>query len=143
MFADTIQVGNHDVLAAGLKNPAVAIPERGGTGGMILLSLFEDAGRTILIDAVEMNRAPRFVACLGIDEILSNAETTNFSLHISGILPPLQLARELGLLPPLLLYGIQPAIVAPGLGLSPPVNEALSKVLFIIIHSFRIFFQRH
>jgi len=104
---------------------------------MTLISLFEGTERIILIDAVEMNRAPGFFTCLSSDELFSGSEETPLSLHASGILTPLRLARELGLLPPLLLYGIQPAIVAPGLGLSPEVSEALPQALAAIDFSFR------
>jgi len=109
----------------------------GGTGGMTLMPWFEGVERIILIDAVEMKQMPGTFAQFGIDDLLSDVGESVLSLHASGILLPLQLARELGLLPPLLLYGIQPTIVAPGLGLSPPVSEALSQALAAIVFSFR------
>ncbi|WP_305042324.1 hydrogenase maturation protease [Geoalkalibacter sp.] len=103
----------------------------GGTGGLTLLHLMEGARRVIFVDAVEMGRAPGHIACfdLGRAEV---AEQAALSLHHSGLPQILALARELGPLPKVILCGVQPAGVAPGMGLSPPVAAALPELLELI-----------
>lgn len=102
----------------------------GGTGGLTLLDLLAGARGVILIDAVAMGAAPgtlrRFTA-----EDLSDlpAEVPGLSLHGGGLAEVLAIARELGQLPPLLLFGVEPARVELGLGLSPAVTAALEDLL--------------
>ena len=99
----------------------------GGTGGITLLHLMEGATRVIFIDAVEMGRPPGCIACFDLGRV-PVAEQTALSLHQSGLPQILALARELGPLPEVILYGVQPEVVAPGIGLSPCVAAALSEL---------------
>ena len=105
----------------------------GGTGGLTLLTLIEGARRIILIDAVAMGKTAGSFACFGLDELMSADHETLFSVHQSGALPALRLGSELGLLPPLSLYGIQPAVIAFGQGLSPAVNASLDPLLSALL----------
>ena len=105
----------------------------GGTGGLTLLDLLAGARGVILLDAVAMGAAPgtlrRFT---GAELERLPAEAPGLSLHGSGLAEVLALARELGQLPPLLLYGVEPARVELGLGLSPAVAAALEDLLVAV-----------
>jgi len=101
----------------------------GGTGGLTLLSLMEGAKQVILIDAVDMGRAPGTIGRFSLEDLLPATPATTLSFHAAGILPALQLGLELDLLPPLFLYGIQPATLTPGQMLSPAVTAALDSLL--------------
>ena len=105
----------------------------GGTGGLTLLDLLAGARGVILLDAVAMGAAPgtlrRFT---GAELERLPAEAPGLSLHGSGLAEVLALARELGQLPPLLLFGVEPLRVELGLGLSPAVVAALEELLVAV-----------
>ncbi|WP_305046353.1 hydrogenase maturation protease [Geoalkalibacter sp.] len=104
----------------------------GGTGGLTLLHLMEGAARVLFIDAVEMGQPPGCIARFDLGGV-EVAEQSALSLHESGLPQILALARELGPLPEVILYGVQPARVAPALELSPRVAEALPALLARIL----------
>lgn len=112
-----------------LELPAAVEIIDGGTGGLTLLALMEGAGRVLLIDAVDMGGTPGTIRQFAIDDLLPAVSQGSFSPHANGVPTALRLGHELGLLPPLTLYGIQPARVAPGLGLSTAVSSALEPLL--------------
>lgn len=102
----------------------------GGTGGLTLLDLFSGARAVILLDAVAMGAAPGTLRRFTIAELARlPAEAPRLSLHGGGLAEVLALARALGELPPLLLFGVEPARVEPGIGLSPPVAAVLEALL--------------
>lgn len=102
----------------------------GGTGGLTLLDLFGGARAVILLDAVAMGAAPGTLRRFTAEELTGlAAEPPGMSLHGSGLTEVLALARELGQLPPLLLFGVEPARVELGIGLSPPVAAAMDRLL--------------
>ena len=98
----------------------------GGTGGVDLLRLMEGAGQVILVDAVEMGKSPGTVErFLPRDVQLVDSEGRGLSLHQAGLAEVLVLGSELDILPPLVIFGVQPEQVAPGTGLSPKVAAAV------------------
>lgn len=102
----------------------------GGTGGLTLLDLFCGARGVILLDAVAMGAAPGTLRRFSAEELTDlPVESPGLSLHGGGLAEVLALARELGSLPPLVLFGVQPARVELGVGLSPAVAAALEKLL--------------
>jgi hydrogenase maturation protease len=105
----------------------------GGTGGLTLLELFEGAQRVILVDAVDMGKAPGTVVRLALPDLLSVDPALPLSWHAAGVLPALRLGHELSLLPPLWLFGMQPSRIAPGIGLSPAVAAALPELLATLL----------
>ncbi|MDO3377755.1 hydrogenase maturation protease [Geoalkalibacter halelectricus] len=107
--------------------PGVEVVD-GGTGGLTLLHLMEGAARVIFVDAVDMGRAPGAIACFDLNRV-DVAEQGALSLHETGLPQVLALGRELGVLPRVILYGVQPACVAPGTRLSPNVKDALPELV--------------
>lgn len=102
----------------------------GGTGGLTLLDLFSAARALILLDAVAMGAEPGTLRRFTAEELARlPAEAPGLSLHGGGLAEVLALARELGSLPPLVLFGVEPARVEPGIGLSLPVAAAVEALL--------------
>lgn len=60
------------------------------------------------------------------------APVPGLSLHGGGLGEVLALARELGDLPPLVLFGVEPASVELRIGLSPAVSAALEDLLVAV-----------
>ncbi|MFQ6101274.1 MAG: hydrogenase maturation protease [Anaerolineae bacterium] len=98
----------------------------GGSVGLGLLDLMEGWGRVIVVDAAEMGRKPgEFVRFTLADVRLASA-CDPFSFHDAGLVEVLALADALGRpLPEMVIFGVQPAEVGWGEGLSPAVETAL------------------
>ena len=104
----------------------------GGTGGVTLLHLIEGADRVFFVDAVDMDRPPGTIAVFAAAQILSR-ESPNLSLHETGLPQVLALGRELGPLPEITLYGVQPQSVARSIALSPAVKAAVPSLVERIV----------
>lgn len=106
----------------------------GGTPGIGLLNLFEGRRRVIIVDAVEMGKAPGEVARFRPEDVTLTGSAERFSLHRSGVADALALASELKLaLPDIIVFGIQPAQVGWGDQLSLHVQAAVEKVIDAIV----------
>ena len=106
----------------------------GGTPGVGLLRLIEGRRRVILVDAAEMGRPPGSVARFRPEEAALAGSPGECSPHRSGVADALTLARALDLaLPELVVFGVQPARVGWGEGLSPEVQAAVAHVVEAVI----------
>jgi len=94
--------------------------------GWDLPNWLEGWDAVILVDAVKMNQPPGAWRRLTLEEIRLLLEDGALSLHQPGLAAGLALAQALDRLPKsLTLYGIEPAEIAPGSGLSPAVETSL------------------
>lgn len=98
----------------------------GGTGGLELVLTLANCRRAIIVDAVDVGRAPgtwvRFMPDLAIsgDMLL---------LHIAGLSEALALAAALDMLPEeVVIFGVQPAQLSRPLTLSAEVRAAVPEV---------------
>ncbi len=101
----------------------------GGTLGLNLLPIVEEASHLLILDAVDAKQAPGTVIELTGDEIplFSGIKLSQHQVTFQEVLG---LAAVRGKLPPHLhLIGVQPADLAIGLELSPVVAGALPEVL--------------
>jgi hydrogenase maturation protease len=116
-----------------LPHPDLAVVD-GGTLGFGLLAYFEAAARLLCVDAVDFGEPPGHIGVLEGEAIPAFFATRPLSLHQAGLPEVLALARLQGCLPrELRLIGMQPQTVAPGLGLSPPVQDRLDLLLARIV----------
>lgn len=101
----------------------------GGTLGLDLLPMIEDARAVVLVDAVNLRGRPGDVAVLRGDA-LHGTLANHVSPHQIGIADLLGAARLAGTLPDAIaLVGIQPAEIAIGLELSGPVAAAVPRAV--------------
>lgn len=106
-----------------------------GTPGIGLLNLIEGRARVIIVDAAELGLEPGAWRRFEAQALALTGAKERFSLHRSGIADALALARELKLtLPPIVVFGVQPARVEWSEQLSPPVQAALSQVVAAVLH---------
>ena len=109
----------------------------GGTLGLGLLPLISDARAVLLVDAVDLGRAPGAVEVMHGDA-LRRAQAGHVSPHRAGLGPGagighpagigdlLATAQLMGVLPEAVaLVGVQPSEIAVGLELTEPVRAAL------------------
>lgn len=104
----------------------------GGTAGLDLLLYFQDAELVILIDCLDAGAPPGTIFRLPATELDLSSNKEAISVHDIQIKDVLALANMLGRLPPTLVYGVQPASIAWGTGLSPQVAAALSRLADLV-----------
>lgn len=103
----------------------------GGTQGLYLLPLVQDAARLIVFDAVDFHRPPGDMVVLRDDEIPAFFGQRPLSLHQTGFTDVLAAAALTGRLPQAItLIGVQYANIDTwGGGLSPVVAAAIDRAI--------------
>jgi hydrogenase maturation protease len=100
-----------------------------GTAGADLVEFIADREQVIVIDAIEADAAPGTVFRLRGDELLPEPGSS-ISLHQLGLVESLVMAEQMGCSPgEVIVFGIQPGEIRPGLELSPEVDLAIGKVV--------------
>ncbi len=107
----------------------------GGTGGFSLLFLLEEGWeRVIIVDAADVGRAAGEFVRFTPEEVHLAREAKPLSLHNAGLSEVLALAEALGRpLPPIVLFGVQPASLDWREGLSEEVERALPALLKAVL----------
>jgi hydrogenase maturation protease len=101
----------------------------GGTLGLDLLPLVEDARALVLVDAIDAGADPGTVVVLHGAELTARL-SGGVSVHQVGVGDLVAVARLRGTLPEqTTLVGVQPASVDVGISLSPPVAAALPTLV--------------
>ena len=124
-------------LAADWELPEAVQVVDGGTWGLNLLPVIEDAGRVLLVDAIEMNEPPGTLIRLS-RERLPKYLATKISPHDVDLRDVLALAELRGTLPEdTVAIGLEPCVVALGDRLSAPIQERLEALLAAVIADLR------
>ncbi len=100
--------------------PGVRVVEV-GTALLDALHLFEWADKILAIDAMRAGRSPGTLYSFGVSEV---EDPPQVSLHELGLLSALRFLTE-GKRPPVVILGVEPAVIDYGLDLSPEVQSAL------------------
>lgn len=104
----------------------------GGTLGLELLPIIEGASALVLVDAVNLGRAPGSIVVIRGDAI-EGTLAGHVSPHQVGIADLVAAARLMGVMPEAAsLVGIQPARIDIGLDLSPEVAAALPGAIHAV-----------
>lgn len=105
----------------------------GGTSGADLVDVVADRHKVIVIDAIQWDAAPGTVFRLRAED-LEPAEGGSISLHQLGLVDTLAIARRLNCAPQeVVVYGVQPRTIAPGLDLTPEVAAAIPIVIRAVL----------
>jgi hydrogenase maturation protease len=105
----------------------------GGTLGLDLLPLIDDARGLLLVDAVDLGQSPGSVAVIRGDD-LQGVLAGHVSPHQVGVGDLLAVARLMGTLPDAVaLVGIQPGEIAIGLELTDVVQAAVPEALRTVL----------
>jgi hydrogenase maturation protease len=110
----------------------------GGTWGMNLLPLIEDAERLLLIDAIDKGMPPGTQVMLARDEV-PRALAQKLSPHQIDLREVIALAELRGTLPEYMVaVGLQPERVELDLDLSPSVERGVDALLVTAVQQLRI-----
>ena len=104
----------------------------GGTLSTDLLDYIAGREKVVIIDAMRGGCPPGSVYRLCPDDIVGQPEHC-FSLHQIGLLDTLASGQLLGLLPEeVIIFGVEPAKLGPGLELSPEVTQAMPELVRLV-----------
>ncbi len=102
----------------------------GGTGGMNVLYDCNTFDVVIFIDAVDFKGVPGETRFFSIDDIRSNKQVSSVSTHNEDLFQILRIGRELGECPDkVFIFGVQPANVGFGDGLTDSINEKIDNII--------------
>jgi hydrogenase maturation protease len=105
----------------------------GGTGGADLVDILADRRRVIVIDAMQAGVEAGTIRRMSVDE-LSPFQGNSVSLHELGLVESLHMAGLLGCAPrDVIVFGIQPRQIAPGLELSAEAAAAVPRVIAAVL----------
>jgi len=109
----------------------------GGTFGIDLVDLIADRPRVIVIDAADAPGEPGTIFRFGAEDLAARG-SVSLSLHDVGLPETLQMARHLGCAPKeVVIFGIKPRQITPGLDLTPEVAAAVPKVIEAVLTELR------
>jgi hydrogenase maturation protease len=109
-----------------------------GTGGLSILYQLENRRKAIVIDCAFMDEPPGTIRRFTPDQVQSVKALAHQSLHEADLMQIIALARQLGQAPDqIVIFGIQPQRVEPGLGLSRTLLERMDEYISVILHELR------
>jgi hydrogenase maturation protease len=104
-----------------------------GTGGLAVLHALAGRQKAIILDCARMSAAPGTMRRFTPEMVRAGAVSMRLSLHEGGLLEQIDLARRVEACPEnLVIFGIQPATIAPGEKLSPVLQARLPEYLDVI-----------
>jgi hydrogenase maturation protease len=104
----------------------------GGTSPDLLTFLDEPVEKLVIVDALRAGGTPGLIYRLEIKEENLDKKIPD-SLHGMGIIHSLQLMSKLGRkLPRIVIIGIEPDNISPGLSLTSKIQESLSEVVALV-----------
>ena len=99
-----------------------------GAGGLSLLHAAREYDKLIAIDCARMGEAPGTLKRFEPGEVSSTKEASGRSLHEADVLQVIHIARRTGDAPrEVVFFGIEPAAVDFGEGLSAPLRDKLDE----------------
>ena len=107
----------------------------GGVASFETLDQARTADQIILIDALAAGGNPGEIYCLKSENLDTWKTNQGLSLHEFTLIDSLRLVKALGPMPPILIYGIEPTDVSFRWGLTTVVEQALERLLPMIIAS--------
>ena len=105
-----------------------------GSGGLALLQIMEGWDRVLVVDAADVGRQPGQFVRFRPDQAELGQRSDGLSFHETGLADALTLARALDQpLPEIIIFGVQPAHMDWGQGLSPDVSAAVPALMEAIL----------
>jgi len=109
-----------------------------GTGGFSILYQIEDRRKAIVIDCAFMDEPPGTIRRFTPEQVQSVKVLAHQSLHEADLMQIIALARQLGQAPgEIVIFGIQPERVEPGIGLSRTLMERIDEYISAILQELR------
>lgn len=101
----------------------------GGVNSFAALTEIHNAAKVIFIDAMQGGGQPGDVYCLTLADFEALPSGGEISIHEFSLADTLYLYRQMGEIPPVIIYGIEPANLDWGVKLSPSIGSAVENVV--------------
>ncbi|MCB0834957.1 MAG: hydrogenase maturation protease [Bacteroidetes bacterium] len=125
-----IHVARH---IAEMDLPGVTVIEHSGDGTS-LMTIWQDAGLVIVVDASKSDGKPGTMHRFDIDHTTVPFNFMSFSTHAFSLAESIVLSKTLGhALPPMIVYGVDGYDFHDGEGLSRPVKSKVGEVLIHVM----------
>jgi hydrogenase maturation protease len=109
-----------------------------GTGGLSILYQIEGRRKAVIIDCAFLDEPPGTIRCFTPDQVQTTKVLAHQSLHEADLIRIIAMAEDLGQAPgAIVLFGIQPQRVEPGMGLSPALMERIDEYMAMILHELK------
>lgn len=109
----------------------------GGVSSLEVLGSLLDSGRLIIVDALRGGGRAGAIYRLAPGDLGAETAGLPLTLHDLSLAQAIRLLGRAAALPPTVIFGIEPADIAPGLELSPAVAEAAARAGEIILAEIR------
>jgi len=110
-----------------------------GTGGLAVLHHIEGRRRAIFLDCAYMGLEPGAIRRFLADDVRSTKVLAHQSLHEADLLQILDMAGRLGQAPDeVVIFGIEPERVEPGLGLSASLMGGVDGYLALVLQELNV-----
>jgi hydrogenase maturation protease len=106
--------------------PSNAEAMEGGARGIDLLPLFEGRRLVVIVDCARMGEKPGTIRTFEASEIIEK-RGTGFSMHGANLATTLDLGQRLGMLPEVVVVGIEPETIDIEIGLSETAAGAIGE----------------
>jgi hydrogenase maturation protease len=113
--------------------PGVILSEQEGDPAS-LIEAWSTVEESLVVDAISSGSEPGRLHRFDVTDAPLPAEIFNVSTHALGLPEAVELARELGRLPRLVVYGIEGESFEAGEGLSDPVQKTVEKLVMDLYH---------
>ena len=104
-----------------------------GTGGLSVLHSMEGRRKAIFVDCAYMGDQAGAIRRFTPEDVESVKVLAHRSLHEADLLQIIAMARQIGQAPEqIVIFGVQPQRVEPGLGLSPALLAGIDEYLAVL-----------
>lgn len=111
----------------------------GGTSALDAVPYLEERSLVLLVDAVSGGGPPGAVYRFTLDDLEADGQPA-LSLHAFRLIDAARLWElQLGRLPRVVIFGVEPKTVTAGFDLSPEVRGVLSKLRWLILEELQAF----
>lgn len=112
--------------------PTVEIQD-GGTQGLELLGYMDNVSKLIIVDCIKAGAEPGSIFRFEPDAVDVIPKQYKISFHDLGIYDFLRLASAMDVLPPTIIFGIEPERICWGEELSPPVEAKMDMLKTFVL----------
>jgi len=115
----------------------------GGTSAIDILPFLEGVERVLILDAVAGTEPPGTIYRLEVNQI-KYPEGREMSLHDIDVPTVLRMCATMGKpVPYTTIFGMQPASLEEGMGLTPPVEAALPRLIDVALKEASDYLESH
>lgn len=112
-----------------------------GVNSYDMLDIFGKYDRLIVVDAMQAGGEPGTIYRAPLDELDLRPVDDITSLHEMHFIEAVRMVRLLGYNPQIMVFGIEPHTISPGMELTSAVDAKLPRIIELIIQELELMFE--